>query len=62
MMSSRNFKSLNRAFSRGHIAIIQDNGGRTTLVRTTKSTTKSWVRGVDKVFRGKAKGKGFVVI
>jgi hypothetical protein len=61
-MSSRNFKSLNRAYRRGHITIIQHNAGRTTLVRTTKSTTKAWIKDVDKVFHGKAQGKGFVVI
>jgi hypothetical protein len=36
-MSSRNFRNLNRAYNRGHITPVEDQQGRVTLYRRTKS-------------------------
>jgi hypothetical protein len=43
-MSARNFRNINRAFKRGHITVIKDQVGRTTLYRRAKSSGGGWVK------------------
>lgn len=62
-MSSRNFRNLNRAFMRGHITVVSDQGGRVSMHRKVKSDKRGagshdrWVKNIHFHYRdGKNSG------